>query len=698
MWLRASQSGSLLAGRRSVGQHMKMSLFPNGQQKRLMSKAHAVAAAVASSKAEVMSLMNNLSSTTDKQREHVVVLGTGWAAVNFFRNLNPSKFEVTVVSPRNYFTFTPLLPSVCAGTLTPLSCIEPVRGFSWDRRGRRLLNFYEAHATDIDFKNKRVACSSPSSHFKLDYDKLVVAVGTDSNTFNLPGVKENAFFLKEVEHAVQIRKRVMSNFEAAALPTTSQADRERLLHFVVVGGGPTGVEAAAEFADVVRDDMKKFFPELMSSVTITLIEGGPRLLPTYAAEIGEYAQKMLEDTLGVRLLLRHQVTSVGPDTLTCKPTEASASKDTKVVRHGFVLWASGIGQVPLVLKLLKERLPEIEGKPFPPSVRALPVDERLRLRGVQDVFAMGDCAQITPKSLAAAADELWTRAGCCDASLAWLRKEARALRNDYPQLSPLKFDLSKEEDKGHMNREQFKQLLERIDAAYRSPAATAQNARQAGLYLAKAFNAGLGNELPAFCEEWKGSLAYVVAWIHRKRRVFLSSPVESSVRTDAVDLAHSSDLLLRLAKDVLCRQGHRQGAQLLQMRRSCEAQETIFHDAGERSTGGEKREKGRNRGGSEFDELGAWLGLYQQKDSCLQAAQKWGLWFHRWRLTRTLPPLNTFAAYACVDARMHGWMHACVGRMASNFLGLVAAKERLRPLLLCATGRCISISETLLSS
>ncbi|KAL8452023.1 hypothetical protein Emed_001564 [Eimeria media] len=510
MWLHASQSGSLLAGRRSLGQHMKLGLFPHGQQKRLMSKAHAVAAAVASSKAGVMSLMNNLSPTTDKQREHVVVLGTGWAAVNFFRNLDPSKFEVTVVSPRNYFTFTPLLPSVCAGTLTPLSCIEPVRGFSWDRRGRRLLNFYEAHATDVDFKNKRIACASLSSHFKLDYDKLVVAVGTDSNTFNLPGVKENAFFLKEVEHAVQIRKRVMSNFEAAALPTTSQADRERLLHFVVVGGGPTGVEAAAEFADVVRDDMKKFFPELMSHVTITLIEGGSRLLPTYAAEIGEYAEKVLKDTLGVRLLLRHQVTSVGPDTLTCKPTDPAASKDqTKVVRHGFVLWASGIGQVPLVQKLLKERLPEIEGKPLPPSVRALPVDERLRVHGVKDVFAMGDCAQIVPKSLAAAADELWTRAGCCDASLAWLKKEAKRLRLDYPQLSPLKFDLNKEEDKGPMNKEQFRQLLERIDAAYRSPAATAQNARQAGVYLAKAFNAGLGNELPAFCEEWKGSLAYV---------------------------------------------------------------------------------------------------------------------------------------------------------------------------------------------
>lgn len=141
------------------------------------------------------------------------------------------------------------------------------------------------------------ACASRSSQFKLDYDKLVLAVGTDTNTFGLPGVNENAFFLKEVEHAVQIRKRVMANFETAALPSeqfvaypllpllplllslplclnynsydsgysisaTSQQERERLLHFVVVGGGPTGVEAAAEFADFMREDMKRFFPEV----------------------------------------------------------------------------------------------------------------------------------------------------------------------------------------------------------------------------------------------------------------------------------------------------------------------------------------------------------------------------------------------------------------------------------------------------
>ncbi|CDI76662.1 pyridine nucleotide-disulphide oxidoreductase, putative [Eimeria acervulina] len=231
------------------------------------------------------------------RREHVVVLGTGWAAVNFFRDLDPDKFDVTVISPRNYFTFTPLLPSVCAGTLTPLSCIEPVRGFSRDSKGRRLLQFYEAHATDIDFTNKLVACTSRCSQFKVQYDKLVVAVGTDANTYGVPGVEANAFFLKEVEQAVQIRKRVMSNFETAALPTTDPKEQERLLHFVIVGGGPTGVETAAEFADFIREDMQRIFPELMPRVTITLIEGGSRVLPTYAAAISKYAASVLTDVL-----------------------------------------------------------------------------------------------------------------------------------------------------------------------------------------------------------------------------------------------------------------------------------------------------------------------------------------------------------------------------------------------------------------
>ncbi|CDJ40403.1 pyridine nucleotide-disulphide oxidoreductase, putative [Eimeria tenella] len=458
------------------------------------------------------------------RREHVVVLGTGWAAVSFVRNLDPNKFEVTVISPRNYFTFTPLLPSVCAGTLTPLSCIEPIRGFSRDRNGRRLLNFYEAHATDIDFENKRVSCASRTSSFKVDYDKLVLAVGTDPNTFGVPGVEENCFFLKEVEHAVQIRKRVMANFETAALPTTSQQERERLLHFVVVGGGPTGVETAAEFADFIREDMKRIFPELMPHVAITLVEGGPRLLPTYAPEISSYAQQVLQETLKVRLLLQHQVVAVGEKTLTCKRLSGGSrqqqeqqeqqqqNNEEKVIQQGFVLWASGVGQVPLVRKLLQERLPPPPSSSSSSSsssrggLRALPVDEHLRVYGAAGVFAAGDCALLLPRRLAAETDALWTAAGSCDVSLSWLQQQLPRLQQQYPQLNPLKFDLKKEKDEGPLTKQQLQQLLERIDAAYRPPAPTAQNARQAGIYLARKFNLGGG---PAFSEEWKGSLAYV---------------------------------------------------------------------------------------------------------------------------------------------------------------------------------------------
>ncbi|OEH79965.1 pyridine nucleotide-disulfide [Cyclospora cayetanensis] len=249
----------------------------------------------------------------------------------------------------------------------------------------------------------------------------------------------------------------------------------------------------------------------MPSVAITLIEGGPRLLPSYAPEVGEYAQKVLQGTLGVRLLLQHQVTAVDELTLACKSTNGGNNETPRVVQHGFVLWASGVGQVPFVRKLIKERLEAASREGWMPAVplRALPVDECLKVWGIPDVFALGDCAQIFPRSLAAAADELWTRPGCCDASLAWLRGEVPRLARRFPQLNPLKFDLSKEAAGNVLTKDQFKALLERIDTAYRSPVPTAQNARQAGVYLAKAFNNGMGAETPAFCEEWKGSLAYV---------------------------------------------------------------------------------------------------------------------------------------------------------------------------------------------
>ncbi|EPT27881.1 NADH dehydrogenase (NDH2-II) [Toxoplasma gondii TgCatPRC2] len=442
--------------------------------------------------------------------QKVVVLGTGWASVNFFRHLDPNIYDVTVISPRNYFTFTPLLPSVCAGTLSPLSCIEPVRSLTY-RNGRKVADFYEAHCTDVDFKNRIVACDSrQGGHFKVKYDYLVIAVGSESNTFGIKDVAANAFFLKEVEHAMAIRKKVMNNFELAALPQTSEKERDRLLHFVVVGGGPTGVESAAEFADFIKEDMSKYFPQLIPHVSISLIEGGSRLLGTYPPDISAFAEKTLTEELHVKLLLRSTVVGVDATSVRYVSNEPGASKEPKELLHGFVLWASGVGEVPLVKKIIAENFPNVEGKP---RLRGLPVDAQLRLLNQPNVYALGDCAAIAPPRLADAAQELFSKAGAAEPTPQWLGRHAPTLAQQFPQLSPLKFNFAKLQSNEHLPADQFKSFLAEIDAAYRPPAPTAQNARQEGIYLAKVFNECPHPEekadAPAFQETWNGSLAYV---------------------------------------------------------------------------------------------------------------------------------------------------------------------------------------------
>lgn len=172
--------------------------------------------------------------------------------------------DVVMVSPNTYFAFTPLLASTAVGTLEFRTALEPVR-----RYGDRVAS-YQAWCDSIDFKNKRLECvpavgsnakaktlhdvsadapgelvpadNYPGASRKYDiaYDKLVVAVGAYSQTFNTEGVKEHAHFLKDVKDARRIRSRIMECFELAAQPTLTDVERSGLLHFVIVGGGPTG--------------------------------------------------------------------------------------------------------------------------------------------------------------------------------------------------------------------------------------------------------------------------------------------------------------------------------------------------------------------------------------------------------------------------------------------------------------------------
>ncbi len=182
------------------------------------------------SKAPLQVVATNAGDTTKSSKKRVVILGVGWGGMSFLKNLDSTLYDVRVVAPRNYFVFTPLLPSVTSGSVEGRSISEPIRRII--RSKGKHAHFHEAECIKIDAKNKRVICKDVSEakvkgkeEFALEYDYLVVAVGATSNTFGTKGVKEYCHFLKEVSDAVKIRESIANCFESASLPHLSTEDR-----------------------------------------------------------------------------------------------------------------------------------------------------------------------------------------------------------------------------------------------------------------------------------------------------------------------------------------------------------------------------------------------------------------------------------------------------------------------------------------
>ncbi|XP_061336808.1 external alternative NAD(P)H-ubiquinone oxidoreductase B1, mitochondrial-like isoform X2 [Gastrolobium bilobum] len=430
----------------------------------------------------------------EPQKKKVVVLGTGWAATSLLKGLDASLYDVQVVSPRNYFAFTPLLPSVTCGTVEARSIVEPVRNIIKKRKGE--IKFWEAECVKIDAANKKVFCQSNienlvgSGEFSLDYDFLVVAVGAQVNTFNTPGVKENCHFLKDVEDAQKIRLSVIDCFEKAVLPSLSEEERRSNLHFVVVGGGPTGVEFAAELHDYVQEDLIKLYPTVKDLVKITLIQSGDHILNMFDERISSFAeQKFLRD--GIKVQTGCRVVNVGDKEITVKVK--STGEDCSVP-HGLIVWSTGISTIPVIRDFMEEI-----GQA---KRHVLATDEWLRVKGCKDVYAIGDCSTINQRKIM---DDILAvfEAADKDHSGTLTVEEFQDVMDDillrYPQVqlylkrkNLLDFHTlwkdSQGNEKKEIDIEGLKLALSHVDSQMKNLPATAQVAAQEGEYLARCFN------------------------------------------------------------------------------------------------------------------------------------------------------------------------------------------------------------------
>lgn len=340
---------------------------------------------------ETTSSSTNTAKKTPKPR--LVVLGTGWGNVTMLKDeLSSDEYDIIVISPTNYFLFTPLLPSATVGTLETRSLVEPIRNVL-----RRIgAHYLLAKAENILFDEQLVEVSAwdPAANeerrFYVPYDRIVVGVGSVTNNHGVKGL-ENCFKLKTVDDVGLIRKKVVENIEAACLPTTTDEERRRLLSFVVCGGGPTGVELAAELFDTVSEDLQKRYPKIVrSEVSVHIIQSRSHILNTYDESISKFAESRFSND-GVDVVTNSRVKQVLPDRVEFTQTLADGSKVDREIPFGLCVWSTGVDKAPLTRAITEEIGPE-----FQKNRRAIETDSQLRIIGAPlgTAYAIGDCATI----------------------------------------------------------------------------------------------------------------------------------------------------------------------------------------------------------------------------------------------------------------------------------------------------------------
>ncbi|KAG5642266.1 hypothetical protein DXG03_003343, partial [Asterophora parasitica] len=321
----------------------------------------------------------------DDSKKTLVVLGSGWGATSLLKALDTTEYNVVVISPKNYFLFTPLLPSVAVGTLSPRSILQSIRYIT--RHKTRNVAVIEAEAREVDPTNKTVTIvdNSPikgeTSTRTIPYDYLVISVGAEVQTFGIPGVQEHACFMKELADAERMREQFMDCIESAAFPGQSNEEIERLLHMVVVGGGPTGIELSGELHDFLEDDLKSWYPELASKIKITLVEALPSVLPMFSKQLIDYTESTFKESK-IDIMTKTMVKEVKPNSVVLQMPD----KSMKELPCGMVVWAGGNKGRKVTQDLMAKFPAEQTNR------RGIVVDDYLRMKGADGIYAIGDCS------------------------------------------------------------------------------------------------------------------------------------------------------------------------------------------------------------------------------------------------------------------------------------------------------------------
>ena len=293
------------------------------------------------------------------QKPRVVILGAGFGGLTAARAL-VNDAHVTLVDRHNFQTFLPLLYQVSTAGLAADHVAHPIRG-ALRKTG---VQFRMGTPISVDHKNKTIKLDSSEV---LEFDQLIVALGSATADFGIPGVTEHALGMKSVNEAIAIRAEVMRRFEDLC-----RFEDDTIFSISVVGGGPTGVEMAGAFAELVRGPLKNDQAHAAAHIKINLIEAGPRILPMFSEKLSARAKKDLEK-LGVTVHLNTAVAEIKPRSILVKGGDALPSEVT--------VWAAGVKGEPAGEQL---NLPLVNTR--------IDVDQTLQVKHYPHIFAIGDIA------------------------------------------------------------------------------------------------------------------------------------------------------------------------------------------------------------------------------------------------------------------------------------------------------------------
>lgn len=296
--------------------------------------------------------------------KRVVIVGGGFGGLAAAKILADTELDLTLIDRRNYHLFQPLLYQVATAGLSPAEIAVPIRAELGQAKNTKIVL---GNVTHIDLARQELKVD----HQTISYDYLILACGAKHSYFGHPEWEENAPGLKTLEQATEIRRRILSAFELAEVETDKEKQRA-LLTFVIVGGGPTGVELAGAISEISRRTLQKDFRAIdPTSTRVILIEAGPRVLASFSPKLSAKAARDLE-SLGVQIWTQSRVTEV---------TAQGVSLGEERIRAGTVLWAAGVAP-----SSLNSQLGELDK-----SGRVI-VNSQLQLPHQPSVFVIGDMA------------------------------------------------------------------------------------------------------------------------------------------------------------------------------------------------------------------------------------------------------------------------------------------------------------------